>query len=398
MFSVTPDANGNIFAADWSNSRLVKVDVSGAALTFASAAIGTTSSDSPKTATVTNLGTEVLSFSANPAYTTEFAENTSDSSPCTSTTSLDPGEVCDVSMSFTPQAVGSRSATVLVTNNHLNGTDVTQTIAATGTGAKVSPSITLSSSANPAPVSSSITFTVTVSSSVSTPSGAVDFYDGSTLLGSATLASGAATYATSSLSSGAHSVTAVYAGDSSFLSVTSSVVSLAVTDLTLDITSGGSSTATVSAGGTATYHLTIEPSTGSALPDVTLSATGAPTGSTVTITPATISAGASATDVTVAVQVAAHSAAFHRSSAWALGFMLPFVGMLALRVKIEYSVARKLVSPASLLLIALALVSVVTGCGGSSPAPTPQPTNYTINVTATSGSLSQSTTLTLTVR
>jgi len=398
MFGVTVDANGNIFAADWSNNRVVRVDVTGAALSFASAAIGSASSDSPKTATVTNLGTEALNFRDNPSYTTEFAENSSDLAPCTSSTSLNPGEVCDVSVSFTPQSVGSRSATLVVTNNHLNGTDVTQNIAVTGTGAKASPSITLRSSANPAPVSTNITFTATVSSSVSTPTGSVDFYDGSTLVGSAILVSGTATYAIASLTSGAHSITAVYAGDSSFLAVTSSAVSVTVTDLTLDIASGGTSTATVSAGGTATYHLTIAPSSGSALPDVTLSATGAPGGSTVTITPSAIAAGAPATNVTLTVQVPAHSAAFKRSNAWALGFVLPLLGLLIVPVKIGgRRIAGVWVCSAGLLLFTLVSVSVMTACGSNSSSPAPPASNYTMSVTATSGSVAHATTLTLTV-
>jgi len=399
MYGLSTDSSGNVFAVDWSNNRVMKVDASSASLSFANTAIGATSSDSPKTATVTNLGTEALHFSANPTYSTDFAENTSDSTPCTASTSLQPGEVCDVSVLFTPQTAGSRSTTVLVTNDHLNGTDVTQSIAVAGTATKASPSITLDSSTNPAPISTSITFTAMVSSSVSTPTGTVDFYDGTTLLGSGTLASGIATFATSTLTSGAHSITAVYAGDSNFLSVTSSLVSLAVTDLSLAIATGGSSTATVSAGGTATYHLTIAPSTGSVLPDVTLSASGAPSGSTVTITPSTIATGAAATNVTVTVQLSAQSAAFHRSNAWAIGFVLPLLGMLVVPLRIDYRrLTRKRVGSAVLLSIVLLSISVITGCGSNSPASLPQPTNYTINVTATSGSLSQSTALTLTVR
>lgn len=38
-----------------------------------------------------------------------------------------------MSLSFTPQSVGSLSANVVVTNNHLNGSNATQTIAVSGT-------------------------------------------------------------------------------------------------------------------------------------------------------------------------------------------------------------------------------------------------------------------------
>jgi sugar lactone lactonase YvrE len=397
MFGVTVDANGNIFAVDWANNRVMKVDVSGATLSFANTAIGSTSSDSPKTATVTNLGNQPLVFSASPSYTTEFSENTSDANPCAATTSLNPGEVCDISMSFIPQTGGSRSTNVLVTNNHLNGTDVTQTVAVSGTGIKGTPVIAVDSSANPVALSDSVTLTATVTSSSLTPSGSVDFYDGATLLGSGTLVSGTATYATSSLAAGTHSVTAVYAGDTYFASVTSSAVSLVVTDLTVDIASGGSSSATVSAGGTATYHLTIAPSTGSVLPAITLSASGAPTGSTVVITPQAITAGAGTTNVTVTVQVPAAGASVPRSIISTLGLALPFVGMLVLPFGTERRrLSRKAVISACLLMGVLISVAAISGCGTSSPAP-PQPKNYTVTVTATSGGASHATNLSLTV-
>ena len=59
-----------------------------------------------------------------------------------------------------------------------------------------------------------VTFTATVSPS--TASGTVQFKDGAADLGSpVTLAGGVATFQTSSLSVGTHSITAVYSGDAS---------------------------------------------------------------------------------------------------------------------------------------------------------------------------------------
>jgi hypothetical protein len=56
----------------------------------------------------------------------------------------------------------------------------------------------------------------------------VTFKDGETILGSATLSNGTATYTTSTLSAGSHSITAVYDGDANFAGSTSSDVSLKV--------------------------------------------------------------------------------------------------------------------------------------------------------------------------
>jgi sugar lactone lactonase YvrE len=95
--------------------------------------------------------------------------------------------------------------------------------------AKAAPVVAMIVSANPAVAATAITFTTTVSSSAGTPSGSVSFYDGSTLLGSSTLALGVAAYATSSLALGAHSITAVYGGDSNFSTLASAVLTETVT-------------------------------------------------------------------------------------------------------------------------------------------------------------------------
>ena len=490
MYGVATDANGNVFVVDWSNNRVMKVDITSAVLSFANTRIGGTSSDSPKTATVSNLGNEALAFSADPAYTADFSQNSADTNPCASTTSLDPGEVCNVSVMFTPQSVGSLSANIVLTDNHLNGTGATQNVAVSGTGLnpitptivwaepspitygttlsgvlnatamdgsnivpgtyaymatpqgataftviastvlgagdytldvtftpdgisyttatgsvsltvnKASPFIGLDSSANPALISSSVTFSATVSSTVSTPTGSVDFYDGTTLLGSDTLASSTATYATSSLTAGTHSITAVYGGDSNFSSVTSSPLSQIVSDLTINVASGGSSTATVSPGGTATYNLTLSPSNGATFPAaVTLSASGGPAGSTITITPQTVAAGDATTNVTIAVQVPAATAAVQSRQVWAFAFAFPLMGLLALRFGTERrTVSLKRGFFFALLVIVLGLTGAVIACGGSGRPAAAQPTRYSLTVTATSGSVSHTTTLTLTVR
>ncbi len=403
MYGVAVDANGNIYVVDWSNNRVMKVDVSGAALSFANTQIGATSSDSPKTATVTNIGNEALLAGANPIYTADFSENSSDSNLCTVSTSLDPGEVCDVSVMFTPQSAGVLSANVVTTDNHLNGTSVSHNVAVRGTGTPGSASIELQSSANPALIASSVTLTATVYSSVSTPTGSVSFYDGTTLMGSGALVSGAATYTTSSLAAAAHALTAVYGGDSNFSSVTSAALSQVVSDVSLSLASGVSSRATVSAGRTATYHLTIAPSSGSVLPAaVSLTASGAPAGSTVAITPQSIPAGAGATGVTLAIRVPATSAGMSKSYAWAYGFALPLLGLLVLPFGMECQwLCGKRLWSAGLLFVATVSTGVLLGCGAArvnTPAPTPEPKNYSIRITATSGTISHVTTLTLTVQ
>ena len=87
--------------------------------------------------------------------------------------------------------------------------------------AKGTPSMTLNvSSAQPA-YATPVTFTVALSSgatvsSTYTITGSVSFFDGSNLLGSSAIASNSATYTTSALAAGAHSITATYSDDSNW--------------------------------------------------------------------------------------------------------------------------------------------------------------------------------------
>lgn len=78
-----------------------------------------------------------------------------------------------------------------------------------------------------------MTFTATVTAqqgfSKTTPTGTVSFFDGTQSLGSSSLNSaGVATFSTSTLAVGMHSITATYGGDSSFAPSTSAVLSQVV--------------------------------------------------------------------------------------------------------------------------------------------------------------------------
>ncbi|MFY9226455.1 MAG: FG-GAP-like repeat-containing protein [Blastocatellia bacterium] len=85
----------------------------------------------------------------------------------------------------------------------------------------------LSSSLNPSTLGQNVTFTATVtvnSPGVGTPSGLVNFFDGSTMIGSGTLSAGVATFSTSTLSLGTHPITAQYLGDINFTDSTSATL------------------------------------------------------------------------------------------------------------------------------------------------------------------------------
>ena len=80
--------------------------------------------------------------------------------------------------------------------------------------------ITLTSSVNPVTVGQQITFTATVSPTGTTPAGSVTFAEGSSVLAVQPLIAGTATFSTSSLTSGAHTITAAYTTGGANLSAT----------------------------------------------------------------------------------------------------------------------------------------------------------------------------------
>ena len=119
----------------------------------------------------------------------------------------------------------------------VNGSNYTLTLNTSDTAiqvtvasSKTTTATTLASSDNPSANAESVTFTATVTSGAS---GSVSFYDnnGVTLLGTGTLNGGSpnqTTYATSALTPGTHSITAVYGGDSSYAGSSSSILSQGV--------------------------------------------------------------------------------------------------------------------------------------------------------------------------
>ncbi len=109
---------------------------------------------------------------------------------------------------------------------------------------------TLSSSENPAAVGDTLTFTASVQSSASgggpAMTGTVTFYDGSTVLGSASIdMSGSASLQVSSLMVGDHNITAVYSGDTVYPGSTSAAFDETVNKrhMNMYLDAGGSSVA-----------------------------------------------------------------------------------------------------------------------------------------------------------
>ncbi len=141
-------------------------------------------------------------------------------------------------------AVGTQSITAVYSG------DTNFTISTSSAVSQVvnlaSSTTALTSSANPSTSGQSVTFTATVaavSPGSGTPTGTVNFLDGTTTIGTdiALNSSGVATIATSTLTAGTHSITAVYSGDTNFTTSTGSLtqtVVVAPTVTALSPTSG----------------------------------------------------------------------------------------------------------------------------------------------------------------
>jgi sugar lactone lactonase YvrE len=226
-YGVTADASGNVFMPDFGANQIVTVNVAGATLAaFPNTDVG--SASSPETATVTNLGDLPLAFTTNPTYTANFSEDTGDTNLCAISTSLSAGTACDVSVEFTPQSAGSLSAGIVVTNNSLNLTATTQSVAVSGTGVSVADTTAVAVSTNPTaanigqPLAITAIVTDTAAGHTATvPTGGVTFMD---TVGSTTISlnggnpvtlngSGQAILIGVALSgAGVHTITAIYPG------------------------------------------------------------------------------------------------------------------------------------------------------------------------------------------
>jgi sugar lactone lactonase YvrE len=315
---------------------------------------------------------------------------------------------------------GAGTHTITANYSGVEGQYVASSNAAIVVVSKASVAVTLTSSASSVVLTNPLVFTATVSSTASVPTGTVSFLDGTTPLGQGVLSNGVATLSTSSLTAGNHTITAVYSGNSNVSAATSGALAESVVDFSLSSAGGpgisngpGSSVSqTVPPGGTASYPLTLLPSSGTVFPaPITLSLTGLPSMLTAIIDQASwtqlsattwsFPANTAVPITTLSIQIPstvarlAPGTQLHRS--WPpvfLGFLLlPLVG---LRRRLGKLLGRTIVS--LLLLVAGAsAMAGLSGCGGPSGFFGQPPQTYTITVTATSGTLSHATNITLTI-
>ncbi|HEY5382344.1 MAG TPA: Ig-like domain repeat protein [Acidobacteriaceae bacterium] len=172
------------------------------------------------TATPVTLTATVSSSAGTPTGTVTFLDGTKN----LGTANLASG-IATLTIS-TPTA-GSHSFTASYTGTSSFATSVSSAvtltvIAATTTTLAVAPNTGVTDT-------TPLTLTATITSSAGTPTGRVTFLDGTNNLGTANLASGAATLNLFTLAAGSHSLSAKYAGNSSYAASNSSALAFTVT-------------------------------------------------------------------------------------------------------------------------------------------------------------------------
>src|SRR5277367_1573237 len=260
--------------------------------------------------------------------------------------------------------------------------------------AKIATTTSVLASATQLTAGQNETFTAAVApqSGAGVPAGSNTFLDGQTQLGVVALNGGSASFSSSNLAVGTHTITAAYSGDSNYvastsaaLTVTVAVASAANYSLTI-----GSSELTVAQGSSGNLTITVTPKNGFKQA-VGFTCSGLPSGGSCSFNPQTLTPAAGAVSATVTVQLpaAAGTAApprdvfppFQPTALYILA--LTILGIVAL-AGIERAATRDLkFIRAVLASTALAALLATANCAGYSGQKTVQPAStYVVTITA----------------
>lgn len=259
--------------------------------------------------------------------------------------------------------------------------------------AKRLPEITVSPSAPSAFAGSPISVTVKVAgSSLIVPTGLVTMMDDSTSLGQQNLdTSGQAIFTLSSLASGYHTFSAVYAGDTHYYGQNSILVGQAMMDMQIASTTPSQ---TVTAGATANYPLTVT-AVGGLTGTITLTCSQLP--SLATCDPVTVTLLDKPVSATLTVKTTAPVRSQNSNSLYAFA-LLPLFAVCCVR-------RRRLLTPLLGITLICTLGLFATGCSSSksstsTPGTPSGSSSFTITARATFAgqTLTRTTTSTLVVQ
>jgi sugar lactone lactonase YvrE len=234
-YALAVDANGSVYVVNNTALTVSKLDATTPpTLSFAATKVAATSTDSPRKATLANIGNAALTFpvlaSTNPSIAAGFVIDNATTCPQVYTTSsaqtLAQGSSCGYAVDFTPTGtnIGSNSGALIATDSNLNAMYTTQTLALNGTGiADDTSSVTVGfTPMSPVTFGQAVSIAATVRDTTvpaTTPTGNVTFTDTdsashtSSFGGTVALSSGVATVAAYTPASvGSHTITANYSG------------------------------------------------------------------------------------------------------------------------------------------------------------------------------------------
>jgi hypothetical protein len=387
-FGVAVDGSGNVYIADYYNGRVVKERLADPpSLSFATTPQGSTSSDSPRTVTVSNIGNAELNFSAL-SYPADFPEASGITGDCTWNTLLSAGGTCTLTIDFTPnEPLSGNTSSMLtegltLTTNTLNTTATQQAVTVIGTETEgIAATPTFSPSGATYATAQAVTITD------ATP-GATIYYttDGKT---TPTTSSTQYTGPIEVLVTETIQAIAVVPGyvNSAVASATYTIppdFTVAINPASVSVQSGQSGTTTITVQDEGGFNS-----------NVSFNCSGLPAGAACSFSMLTVPTPAGITYSTLTVTTSATTAALHRRSS-------PLLPGSALAIALCCFCWKKRRTLQMLILLAVSAVglSLLNGCGsgtsGGSGGST-QPVTSTITVTATSGSLSHTAKFTLTV-
>jgi hypothetical protein len=283
---------------------------------------------------------------------------------------------------LSPAAAYSITATLRGTaaqNYSLTTAAANVTIAPAPTLTTLTPSATSIVAGTPLTLTARATSTTT-----GTPTGNMIFKDGAAILSTV---GNPATFTTSSLAPGSHTITTLYSGDRNFIASASvplliTVISAPSNTPDFTLSSAGTASQTIPSGGTANFNFTLQIQGATLASPITLAATGLPPLATASFNPAYLPPGTMPDNFTLTVTTPQTTALGGNSGVPPFLALLLFpIAGLALRVR----GCRSLV----VCVTAAAMLALCSSCGSrvnTGGQSTSQVKTYTITVTATATS------------
>jgi hypothetical protein len=216
-----------------------------------------------------------------------------------------------------------------------------------------------------------------------------------------------ATFTTSTLAVGTHSITAAYGGDSNFAASTSTVMSQTVLAPSYSL-SGSPGSSTVSAGNSASYQIMVTGKNNFSSAVALSCSAGLPTGASCVFSPASVTPGAAPATSTLMISTQPHTTALllpfsggRRAPVFAAWLLVPamlfgLLGLAAPRRRLRLGYALGLIL-AGCVLWQSGCAGNVSGTTGRTTGGTPAGT-YPVTVTGSAGTAQQTASVTLVVQ